>query len=122
MKPIELAKQLAKSLAESEEYQNYKKFKGILMEHESAKTMLEDFRKKQWELERKKLSGDKLLGPYEDELRKLSEIIGLNPYIRDFLIAEYHFSKIFSEVQQIIGDAVGLGPLDEFIQQENHQH
>lgn len=92
------------------------------MEHEAAKTMLDDFRKKQWELERKKLNGDKLLGPYEDELRKLSEIIGLNPYIRDFLMAEYHFSKLFGEVQQIIGEAIGLEPLDELIKQENQTH
>ncbi len=108
MKPVDLAKQLAKSLADSEEYQNYAKFKKILDGHESAKIMLDDFRKKQWELERKKLSGDKLLAPYEDELRKLSEIIGLNPYIRDFLMAEYRFSEIFSEIQRIIGEAIGL--------------
>lgn len=121
MKAVELAKQLAKSLAESEEYQNYKKFKEILDGHEAAKTMLEDFRKKQWELERKKLNGDKLLGPYEDELRKLSEIIGLNPYIRDYLMAEYHFAQVFSEVQQIIGEAVNLQPLDEIFKDGNNR-
>jgi cell fate (sporulation/competence/biofilm development) regulator YlbF (YheA/YmcA/DUF963 family) len=120
MKPIELAKQLAQALAGSEEYQNYKKYKDILMQHEAAKTMLDDFRKKQWELERKKLNGDKFLGPPEDELRKLSEIIGLNPYIRDFLMAEYHFSKLFGEIQSIIGEAIGLEPLEEMMKQENH--
>jgi cell fate (sporulation/competence/biofilm development) regulator YlbF (YheA/YmcA/DUF963 family) len=116
MKPVELAKQLAQSLAGSEEYQNYAKFKKVLEEHESAKVMLDDFRKKQWELERKKLSGEKLLTPYEDELRKLSEIIGLNPYVRDFLMAEYRFSQLFTEVQRIIGDAIGLRPPEELFE------
>ncbi|MCL6590733.1 MAG: YlbF family regulator [Firmicutes bacterium] len=108
MRPVELAKQLGKALAESTEYQNYKKFKGILDQHESAKAMMEDFRKKQWELERRKLSGDKQTQTSEDELRKLSEIIGLNPYIRDYLMAEYQFSQLMMEVQKIIGEAVGL--------------
>jgi len=121
MKPVELAKQLAKSLAESEEYQNYKKFKGILDGHEAAKTMLEDFRKKQWELERKKLNGDKLVGLYEEELRKLSEVIGLSPYIRDYLMAEYHFAQIFSEVQRIIGEAVNLPSPDEVFKEGNNR-
>ena len=117
MKPVELAKQLAYSLADSEEYQNYKKFQNILEEHESARVMLEDFRKKQWELERKRLSGEKILTPYEDELRKLSEVIGLNPYIRDYIMAEYKFSQLFAEVQRIIGDAVGLKPPEELMEQ-----
>lgn len=108
MKAVEMARQLAKSLAESDEYRNYKKAKEKLEEHEAAKTMLEDFRKKEWELERKKLSGEKILGPLEDELKKLAGIIGLNPYVRDFLMAEYQFSQIYMEVQQIIGEAVGL--------------
>lgn len=108
MKPIELAKQLAKSLAEGEEYHNYQKATNKLAEHEAARIMLEDFRKKQWELERKKANGDQLLGPLEEELKKLMAIIGLNPHIRDYLMAEYQFSQLLMEVQRIIGEGVGL--------------
>lgn len=108
MKSVELARQLAKSLAESEEYQNYRKAQEKLAEHEAAKAMLEDFRKKEWELERKKISGEKILGPLEDEIKKLAGVIGLNPYVRDFLMAEYQFSQLYMEVQRIIGAAVGL--------------
>ena len=121
MKPVELARQLAKALTDSTEYQDYKKFKGILEEHQAAKVMLDDFRKKQFEYERKKLNGDKLLGPFEDDLRKLSEIISLNPYIRDYLMAEYRFTQIFSEVQRIIAEAIGLEPLDEMLGTDRNQ-
>ena len=116
MKPVELAKQLAKSLAESGEYQDYKKYKELLEKQEAAKAMLEDFRKKQWELERKKFAGEKLLVPLEEELRKLAEIIGLNPYVRDYLMAEYKFSQVFGEVQRIIAEAVGLKSPEEMMQ------
>ena len=108
MKVIELAKQLGKSLAESEAFQNYQKAKASLEEHESAKIMLGDFRKKQWELEQKRSQGDQLLEPLEQELRKLAEIIGLNPYIREYIMAEVQFSQIMIEIQDIIATAVGL--------------
>jgi cell fate (sporulation/competence/biofilm development) regulator YlbF (YheA/YmcA/DUF963 family) len=108
MKPVELAKQLAKSLAESVEYQNYQKAKAKVEEHEAAKVMLDDFRKKQWDYERKKAGGEKNLEPLEEELRKLSGVVGLNPFVRDYLMAEYQFSQILMEVQRIIGEGVGL--------------
>lgn len=115
MSPVELAKQLGKALADSSEYQNYKKTKQILDQHESARVMMEDFRKKQWELERKKLNGEKPTPANEEELRKLSEVIALNPYIRDYLMAEYQFSQIMMEVQKIIGQAVGLEMPEEML-------
>jgi cell fate (sporulation/competence/biofilm development) regulator YlbF (YheA/YmcA/DUF963 family) len=108
MTTIELAKQLAASLAAGDEYHKYQAAQKMLAEHEAAKLMLDDFRKKQWEYERKKMSGEKSLEPYESELRKQSEVIGLNPYIREYLMAEYQFSQLMMEVQRIIGEAVGL--------------
>jgi cell fate (sporulation/competence/biofilm development) regulator YlbF (YheA/YmcA/DUF963 family) len=113
MKTMELAKELAKSLTESHEYQEYQKAKHSLDEHETARVMLEDFRKKQWELERKKINGDKLLETYEVELKKLAEIIGLNPFIREYLMAEFQFTQIIMEVQQILNEAMGIYPLAE---------
>lgn len=113
MKTIELAKQLAKSLTESQEYRDYAKAKDNLEAHEAARVMLDDFRKKQWELERKKANGDKLLEPYEKELQKLVEIIGLNPFIREYLMAEFQFTQIIMEIQCILGEAVGIQSLEE---------
>ena len=108
MKYIELAKQLAHALGESEEFHKYERAKRNLDQHEAAKVMLEDFRKKQWEFEKKRMNGDQLLQPHEEELRKLSEIIALNPYVREYLMAEYQFSQMMVEVQKIIGEAVGI--------------
>lgn len=108
MKAVELAKQLGKVLAESPEYLAYKTSKEKVDSHEAAKTMLNDFRTKQIEFERKKMNGDQLTQPLEEELRKLAEIVSLNPYIREYLMAEYQFSRLMMEVQKIIGSAVGL--------------
>jgi cell fate (sporulation/competence/biofilm development) regulator YlbF (YheA/YmcA/DUF963 family) len=107
-KPLDLARELAKSLADSSEYRNYKAAKAKMEAEEAARVMFEDFRKKQIEFERKRLSGEKSLEPLEAEIRKLTEIVGLNPYVREYLVAEYLFTKMVMDVQKIIGEAVDL--------------
>jgi cell fate (sporulation/competence/biofilm development) regulator YlbF (YheA/YmcA/DUF963 family) len=108
MKALELAKQLGKALAESEEFQSYHKAKEILDSHEAAKLMLADFRKKQWDLEKRRATGEIKAEAVTAEMQKLAEVIQINPYIREYLFAEFRFSQIMMEVQRIIGAAVGI--------------
>ena len=108
MRAVELAKQLGKALAESDEFRKYQQAKTALEGHEAARLMLEDFRQKQLEYQQKKLNGAKFLEPYETELQKLSTAIGLNPFLRDYIMAEMAFSGLMMEVQKQIGAPVGL--------------
>src|SRR5690554_7702738 len=83
MDPMILAKELGAALAESEEHKAYQKAKEQVEGHEAAKIMLEDFRQQQWALEKKRLAGEE---PGEEEMekvKKLSEVMGYNPYIRE---------------------------------------
>lgn len=108
MNTIDLARDFAKSLATCPEYLNYKSAKEKLELHEAAKMMFEDFRKKQMELERRKVNGEKFLEAAESELRKLSEVVSLNLFVREYLMAEYQFSKVMMEIQQLLADAVEI--------------
>jgi cell fate (sporulation/competence/biofilm development) regulator YlbF (YheA/YmcA/DUF963 family) len=108
MNTIDLAREFAKSLANCPEYLNYKNAKEKLEHHEAAKMMFEDFRKKQMELERRKKNGEKFLEPAEQELCKLSEVVGLNLFVREYLMAEYQFTKLMMEIQQLLTDAVDI--------------
>lgn len=65
MKPVELAKELAKSLTNSSEYVSYKAAKEKLENHEAAKLMFDDFRKKQMELEHKTHPRDRYNAHYD---------------------------------------------------------
>jgi cell fate (sporulation/competence/biofilm development) regulator YlbF (YheA/YmcA/DUF963 family) len=76
--------------------------------HEAAKIMLEDFRKKQWELEKARLSGEEVKPEQEEQIKKLAEIIQYNPYVRDFLMAEFNLNRMIMEIQRIIASAVGV--------------
>jgi Protein of unknown function (DUF964). len=46
-------------------------------------------------------------------LRKLAEIIGLNPYVREYLMAEFQFTQIMMEIQHILNEAMGIHPLED---------
>lgn len=108
MKPILLAKELAEALRESEEYREYQEAKKKVDEHEAAKIMLEDFRKKQLELEKKRLAGEEIPQAEMEKIKKLSEIITYNPYLRDYLLAEVKLQQLMMEIQKIIASGIGL--------------
>jgi cell fate (sporulation/competence/biofilm development) regulator YlbF (YheA/YmcA/DUF963 family) len=117
MNTLELAREFAKSLANCPEYLNYKAAKEKLGRHEAAKMMFDNFRKKQFELERRKQNGEKGLETAENELRKLAEVVNLNLLVRDYLMAEYQFSKLMMEIQQLLAEAVEV----KLPQTENQQ-
>jgi cell fate (sporulation/competence/biofilm development) regulator YlbF (YheA/YmcA/DUF963 family) len=106
MNTIDMAREFAKSLANCPEYLNYKNAKENLERHEAAQMMFNDFRRKQMELERRKMNGEQYLEMAEGELRKLSEVVNLNLFVRDYLMAEYQFTKLMMEIQQLLANAV----------------
>ncbi|HHT47883.1 MAG TPA: YlbF family regulator [Firmicutes bacterium] len=108
MKPQVLAKELANSIRESQEYLAWQKAKEELEKHEAAKIMLEDFRKKQWELEKARLGGEAVKPEQEEQFKKLAEIIQFNPYVREFLLAELALNQLIMEIERIIASAVGV--------------
>ncbi|NLW56185.1 MAG: YlbF family regulator [Firmicutes bacterium] len=120
MKPQVLAKELANSIRESQEYKAWEAAKKKVDEHEAAKIMLEDFRKRQWELESARISGENV-EEKEEEFKKLAEIINYNPYVREFLMAELNLNKMFMEIQKIIASAIGcdLPAQEEAKEQDN---
>jgi cell fate (sporulation/competence/biofilm development) regulator YlbF (YheA/YmcA/DUF963 family) len=113
MKPQVLAKELANSIRESQEYLSWQKAKEELDKHEAAKIMLEDFRKKQWDLEQTRLSGETISTEQEEQFKKLAEIIQYNPYVRDFLLAEMNLNQMVIEIQRIIASALGVEITEE---------
>ncbi len=108
MKPQILAKELANSIRESPEFLAWETAKKKIDEHEAAKVMLDDFRKKQWELEGARMSGQEVPPEKEEALKKLVEIINYNPYVREFLVAEMNLNNMIVEIQKIIASAIGV--------------
>lgn len=104
---------LAKAIKTSEEYRAFKQAQENLEKDGAAKEMLADFRKKQWELNSKKLRGEKISSEEEEALSKAWEIIQFNKTVKEYLEKEYRFSVLLSDVQKIITE-----PLEDFISPE----
>lgn len=113
MNTYDYAHALAKAIKSSPEYKVFKETHEQLEKDNSAKEMISDFRKNQWELQQQKMSGIEVSTEQEERLSKALEIISLNHTVKKYLEAEYRFSIMLTDVQKIISS-----PLEEIIAQE----
>ncbi|HAP32087.1 MAG TPA: hypothetical protein DCQ14_03425 [Firmicutes bacterium] len=97
---------LAKAIKGTADFKKFLKAKEKLNQDKSAKEMLADFRKAQWELQKQKMSGLEIAPEQEKRLSQLLEIIGLNLVVKDFLETEYRFSIMVADIQKIIGEVM----------------
>jgi cell fate (sporulation/competence/biofilm development) regulator YlbF (YheA/YmcA/DUF963 family) len=100
------AHELARAIRNSQEFQELKQAKEKVDQDPDAKRMLEDFRKRQWDLEAKMMTGNQPTQEERDALQKLHDVIQMHQAIRNYLQAEYRFSVIVGDVQKIIGESI----------------
>ncbi|MDY6826049.1 MAG: YlbF family regulator [Bacillota bacterium] len=124
MNPHDAAHALARALRESEEFKTLKELQDKLKGEETARNMLLDFRRQQFELQKQKLSGVEVSSEQEEKLEKLFEVINMNTTVKNFLEAEYRAAILLQDVQKIIGEATEsiidteLTPLGEELEEE----
>ena len=104
---------LARAIKNSEEYKTYIEKRKIVYANEKNKTMVEDFRKKLFEVQMKKLSGEKVEQNEMDRINKLEGVLLLNPTIKDLFMAELRFSQLVQDVNNIIEDAINIDKTPE---------
>lgn len=118
---LEKAKELATTLVDGPEYQRLKKARENIEKHESAKIMLRKFNQQQLALQKQQFEGQPVTESQAEELRQLYEVISINPYIRELLEAEFLFSGIMMEVQEVLTKAIDLQPLDDDDEEEEEK-
>lgn len=106
--PRAQARLLARALQESQEYRALQRAREEVEAHEAARIMVRDFKERQKKLQEKVMGGGKVTPEEEKELERLLELLSMNPYARDLLEAEFHFARLMVEIQQVLGEAVGL--------------
>lgn len=106
-KILALAEELASQLAQSDEYQSLKKAEAELDAHAAAKIMWQDLRKKQQACQEAGLSQEDLKTRFE-ELQKTYELVSHNPYIRNYLMAQMELGQLWSEIQKLLAEAIGI--------------
>ncbi len=105
MNPHDAAHALAKALRESPDFKELKEAQETLKADSSAKEMLLDFRREQFEVQKQQLSGIEVAEEQKSKLEKLYEVISMNMLVKRFLQAEYRVAVILQDVHKIIGEA-----------------
>ncbi len=106
MNAYDLARQLARALAESDEYREFLAQKKRLDANPTASEMLLDFRRRQLELQAAQMMGQEPAKEKVDQFQRLAEIISLHADLGVFIAAEYRFNQLLADVQRTQAEAV----------------
>jgi len=104
MNPYDKAHELAKALRSSDVFVQLTAAKQRIEEEPSTARMTQDFRRRQWMLQAKQMTGQSVTPEEEESLQKLAQVIELNADVRAYLQAEYQFSVLLSDVERILAD------------------
>ncbi|MFA5536316.1 MAG: YlbF family regulator [Bacillota bacterium] len=106
------AHELAKALANSQEYRQFLEVKEKLQQDGINFSLLEDFRRQQLEVQMAEILGSET----DESLEKLEQTYNLLsgiPVINEYLTAEYRLSRMLADIQKIVGEVVGIWLPDE---------
>ncbi len=120
MAVYDLAHRLARKINETEEYTEYLKIRQKIIDNKNTREMLLDFRKEQFKLQAKQISGQEITEEEKEKLNNLRQIIDLNADIKKYLEAEYRIGVLLDDLQEIIFGDLKIGiPQDEEKHPEN---
>ncbi|NLG85310.1 MAG: hypothetical protein GX493_12060 [Firmicutes bacterium] len=102
------ARELGQAVRETPEYKAVQEARRKVAEHEAARIMWEDFRRREAEYRQAVLAG-KATEAQAAEIQRLAEILGYNPYLRELFAAEAALARLVVELQQEILAAAGMG-------------
>lgn len=106
--PYDCAHDLVKSIRESREYQEYSSKLKFLKNNPKDYEMVTDLKKRQFELERKRLSGEILPEDEQKKFQELANIAMMNPQIASYMQAEMSFMRIMGDIYKIVGEGLEL--------------
>lgn len=108
MNPYDQAHILAKSLTESEEYKEYIRLKEEAYADATNKALLDEFKKLQFRLQAKAASGESLPDDDMQRLQQIGTLLQFNPDVSSFLMAEFRFQRMLSDVFKILADVADV--------------
>lgn len=100
------ANELARALKESEEVQEITAAMKLVDADPDSKRMLEDFRRRQNEIQQRMMSGDMPAQEEMEQMEKSFEVLSLNLNIRRLFEAERRLSVVIEDVNKIIMESL----------------
>lgn len=99
---------LAHAIKDSEEFKKFRELEAEVKGNDSLKAMVEDFQKRQLELQAAQLQG---IQPDEEKMNVLQELFSVlskDPKAAEYFQAEMRFNQLMTDVSKILGDVMGF--------------
>ena len=92
----------------SEEYREYQRLRETAYDDATNKALLDEYKKLQFRLQAKAAAGE---GLPQDDMQRLTQIGALlqfNPDVSAYLMAEFRFQRMLSDIFKILADVAGV--------------
>lgn len=108
MNPYDQAHELAKSLKQSEEYREYARLKEVAYDSDTNRALLDEYKKLQFRMQAKLASGENMPEDDFQRLQQIGTLLQFNPDVSAYLLAEFRFQRMLSEIFKILADVAGV--------------
>ena len=108
MNPYDQAHELARALKESEEYREYMRLKGVAYDDGTNKALLDEYKRLQFRLQAKLAAGETMPPDDMQRLQQIGALLQFNPDVSAFLMAEFRFQRMLSDIFKILADVAGV--------------
>lgn len=97
---------LARSIKDSNEYQEYKKIKEEITKDPNLKSRIDEFEKIRYEEQLLAMQGEKQSEEKMAKLQELYKILVQNSDVKEYFDKEVKFNVMIADVNKIIGEAI----------------
>ena len=108
MNPYDQAHALARALKESEEYREYMRLKETAYDDGTNKALLDEYKRLQFRMQAKLAAGESMPGEDMQRLQQIGTLLQFNPDVSAFLMAEFRFQRMLSDIFKILADVAGV--------------
>lgn len=102
------AHELVAEIKKSKEYQEYIELKENVYKNDKNKEMITDYRNKLIEVQFSQMDGEEIDKESIEQLKKLEDIVMLNPSLKEFMLSELKFSQMIQDINDIIIKGIDL--------------
>jgi len=111
--PYDKAHELAKVIEEDSSYQLVQKLTAKVMENPEQLNKIDEFRRKQFELQQMQMQGQAIDPAELEKTNKLFEELSAINEVKQLLEAEEHLSVLFTDINRIL-----TGPLEKIYKRD----
>ena len=108
MNPYDQAHALARALRESDEYREYMRLKETAYDDGTNKALLDEYKKVQFRLQAKLAAGESMPQDDMQRLTQIGALLQFNPDVSAYLMAEFRFQRMLSDIFKILADVAGV--------------